>query len=190
MVANFCVSSRSTRKCRIGGISLFFWQQQAWPSALHTAQSLGCLGGDYLLRYFLLGGPCLLLGVYVFTIIYTWLGSDGSISSVVRNSRIPPSHPRYGSGMLRTCFSTTEMLIRSQMLGGALIPGKPVANMYFTMYGYNPVLQALALLQDLKLVRSCSGFFDNIDILLGSIHETPAQSHIHRPNCRGGCRKF
>lgn len=38
------------------------------------------------------------------------------------------------------------------MLGGALIPGKPVANMYFTMYGYNPVVQALALLGDLKLV--------------------------------------
>ncbi|RDB30180.1 Oligopeptide transporter 3 [Hypsizygus marmoreus] len=38
-----------------------------------------------------------------------------------------------------------------QMLGGALIPGKPVANMYFTMYGYNPVGQSLALLQDLKL---------------------------------------
>ncbi|KAG6907869.1 hypothetical protein DXG01_007083 [Tephrocybe rancida] len=38
-----------------------------------------------------------------------------------------------------------------QMLGGALVPGKPVANMYFTLYGYNTVTQALALLQDLKL---------------------------------------
>ncbi|KAF8801508.1 oligopeptide transporter [Phlegmacium glaucopus] len=38
-----------------------------------------------------------------------------------------------------------------QMLGGALIPGKPVANMYFTMYGYNPVVQSLVLLRDLKL---------------------------------------
>ncbi|KDR65867.1 hypothetical protein GALMADRAFT_81439 [Galerina marginata CBS 339.88] len=37
------------------------------------------------------------------------------------------------------------------MLGGALIPGKPVANMYFTMYGFNPVTQALNLLRDLKL---------------------------------------
>jgi OPT family oligopeptide transporter len=37
------------------------------------------------------------------------------------------------------------------MLGGALIPGKPVANMYFTMYGYNPVVQSLVLLRDLKL---------------------------------------
>jgi OPT oligopeptide transporter protein len=46
------------------------------------------------------------------------------------------------------------------MLGGALIPGKPVANMYFTMYGYNPVLQALTLLRDLKLVRLCYGSFD------------------------------
>ncbi|KAK7047088.1 hypothetical protein VNI00_006751 [Paramarasmius palmivorus] len=38
-----------------------------------------------------------------------------------------------------------------QMLGGALIPGKPVANMYFTVYGYNPVVQALALMTDLKM---------------------------------------
>ncbi|KAE9396396.1 OPT oligopeptide transporter [Gymnopus androsaceus JB14] len=37
-----------------------------------------------------------------------------------------------------------------QMLGGALVPGKPVANMYFTLYGENPVTQALLLLQDLK----------------------------------------
>ncbi|KAF9557282.1 OPT oligopeptide transporter [Agrocybe pediades] len=38
-----------------------------------------------------------------------------------------------------------------QMVGGAVIPGKPVANMYFTMYGYNPVVQSLALLRDLKM---------------------------------------
>jgi len=38
------------------------------------------------------------------------------------------------------------------MLGGAIIPGKPVANMYFTMYGFNPVVQSLILLRDLKLV--------------------------------------
>ncbi|KAG6860897.1 hypothetical protein C0995_006336 [Termitomyces sp. Mi166 len=38
-----------------------------------------------------------------------------------------------------------------QMLGGALVPGRPVANMYFTLYGFNTVAQALALLQDLKL---------------------------------------
>jgi len=42
-----------------------------------------------------------------------------------------------------------------QMLGGALVPGKPVANMYFTVYGYNPVVQALALLKDLKLGQYC-----------------------------------
>lgn len=42
-----------------------------------------------------------------------------------------------------------EILV--QMLGGALIPGKPVANMYFTLYGYNPIVQSLSLLRDLKL---------------------------------------
>jgi hypothetical protein len=40
-----------------------------------------------------------------------------------------------------------------QILCAALVPGKPVANMYFTMYGENPVTQALLLLQDLKTVR-------------------------------------
>lgn len=38
-----------------------------------------------------------------------------------------------------------------QMLGGALIPGKPIANMYFALYGYSPVVQSLSLLRDLKL---------------------------------------
>jgi hypothetical protein len=30
-----------------------------------------------------------------------------------------------------------------QMVGGAVIPGKPVANMYFTMYGFNSLSQGL-----------------------------------------------
>ncbi|KAJ7210963.1 OPT oligopeptide transporter [Mycena rebaudengoi] len=38
-----------------------------------------------------------------------------------------------------------------QMLGGVLVPGKPVANMYFTMYGYQPVVQAYTLTADLKI---------------------------------------
>ncbi|KAG7090337.1 hypothetical protein E1B28_009457 [Marasmius oreades] len=38
-----------------------------------------------------------------------------------------------------------------QMIGGALVPGKPVANMYFTAYGYIPVVQSYRLFQDLKI---------------------------------------
>jgi OPT family oligopeptide transporter len=38
-----------------------------------------------------------------------------------------------------------------QMLGGYLNPGYPVANMYFTLYGYNSVTQGQLLLRDLKL---------------------------------------
>ncbi|KAL0057823.1 hypothetical protein AAF712_015523 [Marasmius tenuissimus] len=38
-----------------------------------------------------------------------------------------------------------------QMLGGAIVPGKPVANMYFSAYGYNPVYQSYKLMQDLKI---------------------------------------
>jgi hypothetical protein len=84
----------------------------------------------------------------------------------------------------------TGTIERFQMLGGALIPGKPVANMYFTMYGHNPVTQALTLLRDLKLVRSGIGSFDNVDVLLGSVYETPAQSHIRGPISRDGRCKF
>jgi hypothetical protein len=43
-----------------------------------------------------------------------------------------------------------------QMVGGAIIPGKPVANMYFTLYGYNTQTQTLNLLRDLKLVCASS----------------------------------
>jgi hypothetical protein len=38
-----------------------------------------------------------------------------------------------------------------QMIGAFINPGKPLANMYFTLYGSNPVIQALGLLSDLKL---------------------------------------
>lgn len=38
-----------------------------------------------------------------------------------------------------------------QMIGGYIHPGKPVANMYFTLYGYATQGQALLMLRDLKL---------------------------------------
>ena len=53
-----------------------------------------------------------------------------------------------------------------KMLGGALIPGKPVANMYFTMYGYNSVVQALNLLRDLKQSETRGFCSDFVSIIL------------------------
>ncbi|KAJ9110267.1 hypothetical protein QFC19_001670 [Naganishia cerealis] len=38
-----------------------------------------------------------------------------------------------------------------QLLGSKMVPGNPVANMYFAMLGNNPQVQAIALLEDLKL---------------------------------------
>ena len=38
-----------------------------------------------------------------------------------------------------------------QMIGGVMIPGNPQANMYFSLYGYNTVLQARGLIRDLKM---------------------------------------
>lgn len=40
-----------------------------------------------------------------------------------------------------------------QMIGGYLHPGKPVANMYFVLFGYNSVSQGMLLLKDLKLAQ-------------------------------------
>ncbi|KAH9476518.1 Oligopeptide transporter 2 [Psilocybe cubensis] len=38
-----------------------------------------------------------------------------------------------------------------QMLGAAMMPGNPQANMYFTLYGYNTLDQARGLIRDLKM---------------------------------------
>lgn len=38
-----------------------------------------------------------------------------------------------------------------QTLGGYVHPGKPVANLYFTPFGYNSITQAISLTQNLKL---------------------------------------
>ncbi|KAF8663701.1 hypothetical protein AX16_000876 [Volvariella volvacea WC 439] len=38
-----------------------------------------------------------------------------------------------------------------QMIGAAMIPGNPQANMYFTLYGYNTLDQARGLIRDLKM---------------------------------------
>ncbi|THG98062.1 hypothetical protein EW145_g7487 [Phellinidium pouzarii] len=38
-----------------------------------------------------------------------------------------------------------------QMLGAVMIPGNPQANMYFTLYGYNTLQQALGIVRDLKM---------------------------------------
>lgn len=40
-----------------------------------------------------------------------------------------------------------------QMIGGYLQPGNPVANMYFTLFGYNSVIQGSLLLADQKLAQ-------------------------------------
>ncbi|KDR78980.1 hypothetical protein GALMADRAFT_224231 [Galerina marginata CBS 339.88] len=40
-----------------------------------------------------------------------------------------------------------------QMIGGFIHPGKPMANMYFVLFGYNSVNQAQLLLRDLKIAQ-------------------------------------
>ena len=40
-----------------------------------------------------------------------------------------------------------------QMIGGYIKPGNPLANMYFTLYGYNSVTEAFAMMGDLKTAQ-------------------------------------
>ena len=66
------------------------------------------------------------------------------------------------------------------MIGGAMIPGKPVANMYFTLYGYQTYTLTLNLLRDLKLVGLCFvlGYGWVCQRVIGSIHKTSTSCYI------------
>ncbi|OZJ06026.1 hypothetical protein BZG36_01102 [Bifiguratus adelaidae] len=52
-------------------------------------------------------------------------------------------------------YSTTGFPMSTQnvvqLLGGYILPRNPVANMWFTLYGYNTVNQAVSMVSDLKL---------------------------------------
>ncbi|GMM34355.1 hypothetical protein DASC09_016800 [Saccharomycopsis crataegensis] len=47
-------------------------------------------------------------------------------------------------------FGGTQMQTICQLIGAYIKPGYPLANMYFTLFGYNSVSQAFLMLQDLK----------------------------------------
>jgi len=46
---------------------------------------------------------------------------------------------------------TTNMQNLVQIIGASIMPGSPQTNMYFTLYGFNTLEQALALVRDLKM---------------------------------------
>lgn len=50
-------------------------------------------------------------------------------------------------------FGGTQSQTVIQMIGSYLHPGNPMANMYFTLYGYNSNGQAYALMQDFKFAQ-------------------------------------
>ncbi|KAF2673865.1 OPT superfamily oligopeptide transporter [Microthyrium microscopicum] len=62
-----------------------------------------------------------------------------------------------------------------QMLGGYLHPGKPVANMYFVLFGYNSVSQGQLLIKDLKFAQythlspRCTFTMQMVGTIVGSI---------------------
>lgn len=62
-----------------------------------------------------------------------------------------------------------------QMLAGYLFPGRPLANMYFTLFTYNAQAQGLLLLKDLKLAQYvhlspiCTFTFQTIGCVIGAL---------------------
>jgi OPT family small oligopeptide transporter len=57
-------------------------------------------------------------------------------------------------GGLNAIFGfVNNMQTTIQMIGGYIKPGNPLANMYFTLYGYNSVTQAFAMMGDLKTAQ-------------------------------------
>ncbi|KAJ7270568.1 peptide transporter MTD1 [Mycena rebaudengoi] len=46
---------------------------------------------------------------------------------------------------------TGNKIIKIQSIGASLMPGSPQTNMYFTLYGYNTLEQALGLIRELKM---------------------------------------
>ena len=58
----------------------------------------------------------------------------------------------FGAQMGMTGFQFNQQPV-IQMLGGYLMPGRPLANMYFTVFGFNGIQQGQWLLRDLKLAQ-------------------------------------
>jgi OPT family small oligopeptide transporter len=58
----------------------------------------------------------------------------------------------FGAQMGLTGFQLNQQPV-IQMLGGYLLPGKPLANMYFTVFAFNGIGQGQWLLRDLKLAQ-------------------------------------
>lgn len=62
------------------------------------------------------------------------------------------------------------------MVGGAVLPGRPVPNMYITLYGYQTYNLTLNLLRDLKLVYLilfCALFLSAHYVLQGQYTKLP-----------------
>jgi hypothetical protein len=58
----------------------------------------------------------------------------------------------FGAQMGLTGFQFNQQPI-IQMLAGYIHPGKPLANMYFTVFGFNGIQQAQWLCRDLKVAQ-------------------------------------
>lgn len=76
------------------------------------------------------------------------------------------------SGLLGFQVHMTPVM---QLIGGYMIPGKPLANMYFVLFGSNSQSHALHLVQSLKLGQygklspRCTFFFQVLSTLVGAV---------------------
>ena len=107
--------------------------------------------------------------------------------------RIQSQYRKPRSSMYLITFRVLVLLTIApwQMIGGVMIPGKPVANMYFTLYGYQTYTLTLNLLRDLKLVGLSFVFINGwfFQHFIGSIHETSTSCYIRcTDNWRCHCK--
>ena len=114
--------------------------------------------------------------------LYFCLSLSPFMLSLVRTCSLFPLIINFLICVVTTGFSPNiQHLV--QMLGAAMIPGNPQANMYFTLYGYQTYTLTLNLLRDLKMV--CFSQLPNFSpshCVTGSIHETSSSSHFRIPN--------
>jgi hypothetical protein len=58
----------------------------------------------------------------------------------------------FGAQYALTAWTVNSQTL-TQMIGAFIFPGRPITNMYFTLFGYNSVHQGLLLLRDLKIAQ-------------------------------------
>jgi hypothetical protein len=91
-------------------------------------------------------------------------------------------YSRFGNGI-----ATNNL---SKVIAGLLLPGRPIANMYFAAWSHNVINAAVQLCMDLKLgeYRMYSALLISVKFLKYYSQDT-SSSHVHDPDLRHYTRR-